>query len=49
VIGELSAQRNLPQAVSADIGATIGLVLSAALKIALALAMIGGFSGDTLF
>src|SRR5262245_31461472 len=44
VIGELSAQRNLPQALRSGVGATIGLVLGAALKIALALAMIGIFA-----
>jgi uncharacterized protein YqgC (DUF456 family) len=43
VIGELSAQGNLPQAVRGGIGATIGLVLGAALKIALVFAMIGIF------
>jgi uncharacterized protein YqgC (DUF456 family) len=43
VIGELSAQRNFPQAVHSGFGATIGLVLGAALKIALAFAMIGIF------
>jgi uncharacterized protein YqgC (DUF456 family) len=43
VVGELSAQRQLPQALRAGFGATIGLVLGAALKIALAFAMIGIF------
>src|SRR5688572_13632331 len=36
VIGELLAQRNLRQATWAGIGATIGLVLGAALKLAMA-------------
>jgi uncharacterized protein YqgC (DUF456 family) len=43
VIGELSGRRNLSQAARAGVGATIGLVLGAALKIALAFAMIGIF------
>jgi len=41
VIGELSARRNLEQATRAGVGATIGFVLGAALKLALAFAMIG--------
>jgi len=49
VIGELSAQRKLPQAMRAGFGATIGLVLGTALKIALALAMIGIFVVMRLF
>jgi len=44
VIGELSARRDLHQAARAGIGATIGLVLGAALKLALAFAMIGVFA-----
>jgi uncharacterized protein YqgC (DUF456 family) len=44
VIGELSARRGLPDAARAGIGATIGLVLGAALKIALAFIMIGVFA-----
>lgn len=43
VIGELLAQRGLDQAVRAGFGATVGLVLGAALKLALAFAMIGIF------
>ena len=43
VIGELLAQRNLEQATRAGFGATIGLVLGAAIKLALAFAMIGIF------
>ena len=43
VVGELLTQRQLPQALRAGFGATIGLVLGAALKIALAFAMIGIF------
>jgi uncharacterized protein YqgC (DUF456 family) len=43
VIGELSAQPNIPRATQAGIGATIGLVIGAALKIAMAFAMIGVF------
>ncbi|MGH7825493.1 MAG: DUF456 family protein [Candidatus Binatia bacterium] len=41
VVGELSAQRGLHDATRAGIGATIGLVLGAAIKIALAFSMIG--------
>jgi len=41
VVGELSARRNLHQATRAGIGATVGFVLGAALKLALAFAMIG--------
>ncbi len=43
VIGELLAQRGLSQAARAGFGATIGLVLGAAIKIALAFSMIGIF------
>ena len=42
-IGELSAQRGFQQVAQAGIGATVGLVLGAALKIAMALTMIGRF------
>jgi len=43
VIGELSARRGLPEAARAGLGAIVGLVLGAALKIALAFAMLGIF------
>jgi hypothetical protein len=43
VAGELLAQKNLSQATRSGIGATIGLVLGAALKLAMAFAMIGIF------
>jgi uncharacterized protein YqgC (DUF456 family) len=43
VIGELTARRGLHQAARAGFGATIGWVLGAALKLALAFAMIGIF------
>jgi uncharacterized protein len=43
VIGELLAQKNLQQATRAGFGATIGLVLGAAIKLALAFTMIGIF------
>jgi len=43
VIGELSARRSLGEAGRAGIGATIGLALGAAAKLALALSMIGYF------
>jgi len=43
VIGELSARRDLQQAARAGVGATIGLVIGGALKIAMAFAMIGIF------
>lgn len=49
VIGELSARRNLDQAARAGVGATIGLVLGAALKIALSLTMVGVFVVARLF
>ncbi len=42
-IGEFSAQRSLPQAARAGIGATVGLVVGSALKLALAFTMIGIF------
>jgi uncharacterized protein YqgC (DUF456 family) len=42
-VGELSVRGNLKQATRAGFGATIGVVLGAALKIALAFAMIGIF------
>ncbi|HEX9263985.1 MAG TPA: DUF456 family protein, partial [Candidatus Binatia bacterium] len=41
--GELSAQRSFEEATRAGFGATIGLVLGAAIKLALALSMIGIF------
>ena len=44
VLGELSAQRNLRQATGAGIGATIGLVLGSAIKLAVAVTMIGIFA-----
>jgi uncharacterized protein YqgC (DUF456 family) len=43
VAGELSANKSVDQAARAGFGATLGLVLGAALKISLALAMIGIF------
>jgi uncharacterized protein YqgC (DUF456 family) len=43
VIGELSAKSGIQQAARAGFGATIGLVLGAAIKIALAFSMIGIF------
>ena len=43
VLGELSTQRNLREAGFAGIGATFGLVLGAAAKLALAFAMLGIF------
>jgi uncharacterized protein YqgC (DUF456 family) len=43
VIGELSARRGLHDAARAGVGATIGLVLGAALKLALTFTMIGIF------
>jgi uncharacterized protein YqgC (DUF456 family) len=43
VIGEISAQRSLGAAGMAGLGATIGLVLGVAVKLALAGAMIGVF------
>lgn len=44
VIGELSAQRHLGAAGRAGIGATVGLVLGVAAKLALACAMLGVFA-----
>jgi uncharacterized protein YqgC (DUF456 family) len=44
VIGELSARRTLSQAGVAGIGATLGLVVGMAAKLALALAMVGLFA-----
>lgn len=44
VIGELSARRDLIAAGRAGVGATIGLVIGAALKLALGVAMIGVFA-----
>jgi uncharacterized protein YqgC (DUF456 family) len=41
MVGELSARRSLGQAGVAGLGATIGLVLGVAIKLALAGAMIG--------
>lgn len=41
VIGELGARRSLPEAGRAGVGATIGLVLGAAVKLALAITMVG--------
>jgi uncharacterized protein YqgC (DUF456 family) len=43
VIGELTAQRGLGEAGRAGVGATIGLVLGAAGKLALAFSMLGVF------
>jgi uncharacterized protein YqgC (DUF456 family) len=43
VLGELSAQRNLQDAGRAGIGATLGLVLGVAAKLALGFAMVGVF------
>ncbi len=43
MIGELSARRSLHQASLAGVGATLGLVLGVAAKLALALTMIGVF------
>jgi uncharacterized protein YqgC (DUF456 family) len=43
VLGELSAQRNLREAGIAGIGASFGLVLGTAAKLALAFAMLGIF------
>lgn len=44
VLGELSTQRHLGAAGRAGIGATVGLVLGVAAKLALALAMLGIFA-----
>jgi len=43
VIGEISSRGSLPQATRAGFGATLGLILGAAFKLALALSMIGVF------
>ena len=43
VIGEISSHGSLQQATRAGFGATIGLILGAAVKLALALSMIGIF------
>jgi hypothetical protein len=49
VIGELSAQNNLHAASRAGVGATIGLLLGTAAKLALGFAMIGVFLVMRLF
>ncbi len=49
VIGELSAQRGLHDAARAGIGATIGLALGAAAKLALAFSMLGIFAVARFF
>lgn len=46
VIGELSARRGLSEAGRAGIGATLGLVLGVAAKLALALSMLGIYALD---
>ena len=43
VIGELSVRRHLPDAGRAGLGATLGLAIGAAVKIALGFAMVGLF------
>jgi uncharacterized protein YqgC (DUF456 family) len=43
VLGELSAQRSLEEASRAGLGATLGLVIGSAVKLTLALAMVGTF------
>ncbi len=43
VIGELSAQRSLEEAGRAGLGATLGLVIGTAIKLTLAMAMVGIF------
>jgi uncharacterized protein YqgC (DUF456 family) len=48
-IGELTARRGLHDAARAGFGATIGIVLGAALKIALAFTMIGVFAVARFF
>jgi uncharacterized protein YqgC (DUF456 family) len=49
VLGELSARRSLGDAGRAGVGATLGLVLGLALKIALAVSMLGLFVVDRFF
>jgi uncharacterized protein len=49
VIGELLARRSLQDAARAGVGATVGLVLGAALKVALAFTMIGLFAVARFF
>jgi uncharacterized protein len=49
VIGELSARRSLQDAARAGVGATVGLVLGTALKVALAFTMIGVFAVARFF
>ncbi|HZD39545.1 MAG TPA: DUF456 family protein, partial [Terriglobales bacterium] len=49
VIGELIARKDLWQASRAGIGATLGIVLGAALKLALAFTMVGIFIVARLF
>lgn len=44
VLGELSARRSLGEAGKAGFGATVGLVLGAAAKLALAFSMVGVFA-----
>jgi hypothetical protein len=44
VLGELSVQRNLMAVGKAGLGATVGLVLGVAAKLALALSMVGLFA-----
>ena len=43
VIAELSTRANLTQAARSGVGATLGIVLGVAMKMALALGMIGVF------
>jgi uncharacterized protein YqgC (DUF456 family) len=43
VIGEISSRGSLSEATRAGFGATLGLILGAAIKLALALSMIGIF------
>lgn len=49
LLGELSARRSLFEAGRAGIGATIGLLIGAALKLSLALTMVGVFVLARLF
>ena len=44
VVGELSARRSLEEAGRAGLGATIGLALGAAAKLALGFSMLGIFA-----